>query len=800
MPIEQVKLDLIDDNPYQPRSSYPGAKVAELAASIQQNGLLETPVARRKGDRVQLAFGHLRKRAFKFLNEDEGGERWAQMPLDIRDLNDDQMAVFALEENLKRFELKPIDVARAIDKFLTDSPGVTETQMAKDLGMTQGAISNMRRVLRLPKEVLDKVDAFRINFAMARELLVLLGLSAPSPWEGKVQDDKGLMLEAIRGTRGEGQGGFGHPCTREGMLVAIYDVAHRYLKGLEGEYSQYQSSPLFDTRAAGCLKCEHMIITHPTKSQTAHFCTDFTCWDKKQEEHKKAAAAEATAKMQKDIITRATAAQVATEVKTRKVTVQELVIEVDQALFAQIRASASPDRIQEDQPVRKPFSFEDKVYVSTGTALGTKPIASAEEAYLLVPREEYKDQVRTYRVPEGRQYDEYYESLRNDPNGFYHGMLVKRGKSEAVLVGPPVIFALQGISQEITPVVGRVVEAEETILIAPTTDERDPRTAETAITDATVFDWALSDSEITLMFQLGPVELTHARDRIKQLKDMPADYPCKTCLNIGRCDGTKVIAKDEGGFECAEVLTKGTKQELLKKAMMKIPPELEALAREKAGTRAEILDLHEISLGNIYNKELKQGFSQLNEDSLGRLADPLECMDRCTTGFHYAFDPRDASPKTIYVCTNSHCLTQKKAAYTRAKNAAGMAKKKAEEAAIKQAVNQTMLLDLPRVKLLILVLLEAHKGGPWMTEYNSARKWFWKRLGLGKDIADDILFDTIGKLGAQDLNQLVVEFCLHSLQYRGELESYKVETIQALNWMGIGVNVKPNEEDPEVSC
>lgn len=664
MAIEQVKLDLIDDNPYQPRSSYPGAKVAELAASIQQNGLLETPVARRKGDRVQLAFGHLRKRAFKYLNEDEGGEQWAQMPLDIRDLNDDQMAVFALEENLKRFELKPIDVARAIDKFLTDSPDVTETQMAKDLGMTQGAISNMRRVLRLPKEVLDKVDTFRINFAMARELLVLLGLSVPSPWEGKMQDDKGLMLEAIRGTRGEGQGGFGHPCTREGIQVAIYDVAHRYLKGLDGEYSQYQSSPLFDTRAAGCLKCQSMIITHPTQSKTAHFCTNFKCWDKKQEEHKKAAAAEATAKMQKDIITRATAAQ-----------------------------TSSPS-----------------------------------------------------------------------------------------------------ISQEITPVVGRVVEAEETILIAPTTDERDPRTAETAITDTTVFDWALSDSEITLMFQLGPVELTHARDRIKQLKDLPADYPCRTCLNIGRCDGTMVIAKDEGGFECAEVLTKGTRQELLKKATMKIPPELEALAREKAGTRAEILDLHEISLGNIYNKELKQGFSQLDEASLGRLADPLECMDRCTTGFHYAFDPRDASPKTIYVCTNSHCLTQKKAAYTRAKNAEGMAKKKAEEAAIKQAVKQTMLLDLPRVKLLILVLLEAHKGGTWSTEYNGARKWFWKRLGLEKDIADDTLFDTIGKLGAQDLNQLVVEFCLHSLQYRGELESYKVETTQALNWMGIGVNVKPGSE------
>jgi hypothetical protein len=62
-----VPLEQLDDNPWQPRSSYPQKDIAELAESIHQVGLRQYPEGRIAGQRVQLAYGHLRKRAYEKL-------------------------------------------------------------------------------------------------------------------------------------------------------------------------------------------------------------------------------------------------------------------------------------------------------------------------------------------------------------------------------------------------------------------------------------------------------------------------------------------------------------------------------------------------------------------------------------------------------------------------------------------------------------------------------------------------------------------------------------------------------------
>jgi ParB family chromosome partitioning protein len=162
MPIEQIELTAIQDNPFQPRLTYHRNDVDELAASIKVNGLLQVPVARRKDGKVELGFGHLRKRAFLKLSKED--KKWTMMPLDIRELSDEQMALFALEENLKRRDITPIEVARAVDKYLEAFTDKTETDLAAMLNMTQGNVSNMRRVLRLPADILEKIDEGRISF------------------------------------------------------------------------------------------------------------------------------------------------------------------------------------------------------------------------------------------------------------------------------------------------------------------------------------------------------------------------------------------------------------------------------------------------------------------------------------------------------------------------------------------------------------------------------------------------------------------------------------------------------------
>jgi len=119
-------------------------------------------------------------------------------------------------------------------------------------------------------------------------------------------------------------------------------------------------------------------------------------------------------------------------------------VAVSPEMFGKIEGSYSADRISEGTAVRKPAAVEGKLYVATGSSMGKV------EAYQLVPGEEFTDVVRTYKIPKGREYDEYYESLRNDPNGFYHGMLVKRGAHEYALVGPPIIFVVKATTKKNT--------------------------------------------------------------------------------------------------------------------------------------------------------------------------------------------------------------------------------------------------------------------------------------------------------------------------------------------------------------
>ncbi|GAI93669.1 unnamed protein product [marine sediment metagenome] len=64
MAVEQIELELIQDNPYNPRKHYPQTKVREMGQSLREVGLRQVPEGRRVDGRVQLAYGHMRKRGF----------------------------------------------------------------------------------------------------------------------------------------------------------------------------------------------------------------------------------------------------------------------------------------------------------------------------------------------------------------------------------------------------------------------------------------------------------------------------------------------------------------------------------------------------------------------------------------------------------------------------------------------------------------------------------------------------------------------------------------------------------------
>jgi ParB/RepB/Spo0J family partition protein len=156
--IINISIAKIDSNPWQTRVMEPDPEyIKELALDIACNGLLQIPIGRRIDDnRVQLAFGHNRWKAYQWLydpeNTADAAGNYSVMQVDIRDLSDEQMAVLAWSENEKRRDHTPIERARAIQKRIEDF-GWTNRQCAEHLGIDHSTVSNILRLLKLPEGV-----------------------------------------------------------------------------------------------------------------------------------------------------------------------------------------------------------------------------------------------------------------------------------------------------------------------------------------------------------------------------------------------------------------------------------------------------------------------------------------------------------------------------------------------------------------------------------------------------------------------------------------------------------------------
>ncbi|MCK5235893.1 MAG: ParB/RepB/Spo0J family partition protein [Deltaproteobacteria bacterium] len=676
MTVQKIDLTLIDDNPYQPRTHYPRNRIDELAYSIAEHGLIHTPLARSVNGRFQIAEGHLRKRAFLKLCK-KTPKTYSEMPLDVQEITDERMALLALEENMRRVDLQPMEVARAVETYLTNFKTFTEVALAKKLNVTQGHISNMRRVVRLPAKVLEAVDEGRINFTMARELCVLQGLSAgtyerysskESRYVKHTKDEEYLMWEVVKSIVKVGtERQFSQePATVDGMKRAIAAIAKDNFKALErgNLFAGWgQEEVLFDTREAGCLKCESMIRTWPQKSTVAHYCTKPKCWGKKQEAFKKEAATETKKRMQTDVVKKVVAAEAQRELQK--------------------------------------------------TVTGKDPgVLSLQEESALIP---LGDTAET-------------------------------------------------ISQEIpSPSVKEVEAAAEQQII--------DREAEK--------------------------EAEQTKKRQEQLKGRK-DWPCLSCVEIGRCRGSGVRAGDkeagEAEYVCDDYTTKKDQPKLKEKATLNVPKGLQEKIKVAAGTRAEILDLRELRYGF---GDLKQGFALLDR-VFKEIDDPAECLERCTNGFHYAFDssplPSFGTRKltdTYHVCSNTKCLAQKKAAFTRAKNAKRNALKKAEAAAIKKAVSETTGLDSGRMRVILLAQIHGRHVQSYMygTE-KSVATWLWHKFSAGtpqNEQKDEKLFQIIEKLDDQALAQLVVELMFYFLKDSPDSEHYQARTKEPLSWLGIKI-------------
>jgi ParB family transcriptional regulator, chromosome partitioning protein len=163
----RVPIETIHPNPLQPRTVFQSDRLAELAASIRANGIIQPLVVRRQGQNYQIVAGERRWRAAKLAG-------LSHVPVFVQDVADPQMLELALIENIQREDLNPIETAHAYERLAREL-GLSQEEIGRRTGKDRTSIANTIRLLRLPQEVQLLLAEHRLSMGHAK---AILGLSS----------------------------------------------------------------------------------------------------------------------------------------------------------------------------------------------------------------------------------------------------------------------------------------------------------------------------------------------------------------------------------------------------------------------------------------------------------------------------------------------------------------------------------------------------------------------------------------------------------------------------------------------
>jgi ParB family transcriptional regulator, chromosome partitioning protein len=162
----EIAVELIDRNPFQTRSQVHESELAELAASIVANGVVQPILVRpQPNGRFQLIAGERRWRASQLAKK-------ATIPAILRQVSDEQAMEITIVENLQREDLNPMDQARAFERLATEFH-MTQEQIATRTGKDRVSVANFMRLLKLPAPLQAQVESGELSFGHARALLAL---------------------------------------------------------------------------------------------------------------------------------------------------------------------------------------------------------------------------------------------------------------------------------------------------------------------------------------------------------------------------------------------------------------------------------------------------------------------------------------------------------------------------------------------------------------------------------------------------------------------------------------------------
>ena len=160
-----VSLSEIHPNPNQPRTHFNETELEELSESIRAHGVLQPLLVRKDGDGYEIIAGERRYQASKIAGLEE-------VPVVIKDVDDQEMLQLALIENLQGSDLNPIEEPKGYRQLIKAS-GMTQEALSKAVSKSRSTITNSLRLLDLPQRVQDLLFEGKLTAGHARAILAV---------------------------------------------------------------------------------------------------------------------------------------------------------------------------------------------------------------------------------------------------------------------------------------------------------------------------------------------------------------------------------------------------------------------------------------------------------------------------------------------------------------------------------------------------------------------------------------------------------------------------------------------------
>jgi ParB family chromosome partitioning protein len=163
--VTEVSLASITPNPHQPRSPIRDQDLVELAASIEEHGVIQPLIVNEAPDGYQLIAGERRWRAARLAG-------LSTVPVIVKDAAPSEMLELALVENVQRADLNALEEAQAYHQLI-DEFGLTQDKVARRVGKSRAAVANTLRLLKAARAVQEALLTGKISAGHARALLAL---------------------------------------------------------------------------------------------------------------------------------------------------------------------------------------------------------------------------------------------------------------------------------------------------------------------------------------------------------------------------------------------------------------------------------------------------------------------------------------------------------------------------------------------------------------------------------------------------------------------------------------------------